>query len=517
MNLYKSRFLLLLLLATTALSACKKQWDDRTAIADQQLDKNLMQKIQENSNLSIFAGYLTKIGYDKVLSASKTYTVWAPDNQALQGIDAAIVADTAKLRLFVSNHISNQAYLTANANPSLRVRTFTGKRITFTPTTVEDATITMANQYVNNGVLHIINKTLAPKLNIYEYIQSLTTVGALHKAYLQRQDSTFVDSSKATVASVDPATGKNVLVPGTGIVTRNKYFTNVANLASEDSLYTYFVLTDDAYNAERNKVSRFFTTSSVDTTMNMLAAFNVLKDVAVKGVIPQANLGGTILSVKGIQVPVNPAAIVQSYNASNGVVYVVNSMNFKLEEKIPPIIIQGETPTGFLTTTNRANIQYRTKRDNNGVLYSDIQLSGANLPASYYARYRLSNLYTCQYTVAWRAINDFAYATATNLSQRLGFSQIGYFFVPATGTAYSAQVQFPYTTVTPQNFAEVTLIGATTNASFIPITTPTISATAGTLNVTKYASVNMYLQGSTGTALNTNVFTLDYVKLVPIY
>jgi hypothetical protein len=198
-------------------------------------------------------------------------------------------------------------------------------------------------------------------------------------------------------------------------------------------------------------------------------------------------------------------------------VYVMSSMNFKLEEKIPPIVVQGETPTAVLGNANRNNIQFRTKRDNNGVLYSDIQFSGANLPASYYARYKLSNLYTCQYKVTWRAINDFAYATATNLSQRLGFSQLGYIFVPATGTAYSAQVQFPYTTVTPQNYAEVQLASATTNASIIPIANPTINATAGTLNITKYASVNMYLQGPTTTALNTNVFTLDYVKLTPIY
>lgn len=517
MNQYKSRYLLILLLLTAGLSACKKQWDDRTAIADQQLDKNLMQKIQENSNLSTFAGYLTKIGYDKVLSASKTYTVWAPDNQALQGMDAATVADTAKLRVFVNNHIANQAYLTANVNPSLRIRTFTGKKITFTPTTVEEADITGPNQYVNNGVLHVINRTLAPKMNIYEYIRSLTTIGGLQKDYLQRQDSTFVDTSKATVASVDQATGKPILVPGTGVVTRNKYFTNVANLASEDSLYTYFVLTDDAYNAERNKVSRFFATSSVDTTMNMLAAYNVLKDVAVSGSIAQANLPGTLISVKGVQIPVNQGAIVQSYKASNGMVYVVNSMNFRVEDKIPTIVIQGENASGFLTTVNRANIQYRTKRDDKQVIYSDIQFSAANLPASYYARYRLSNLYTCQYKVVWRAVNDFAYATPTNLSQRLGFSQLGYFFIPATGTAYSAQVQFPYVAVTPLNYTEVTLTGATSNVSTPVIANPTINATAGTLNVTKYASVNMYLQGPNTTALNTNVFTLDYVKLIPIY
>ncbi|MFD1257301.1 fasciclin domain-containing protein [Mucilaginibacter terrae] len=510
MNLYKSRYLLVLLLITAALSACKKQWDDRTAITDQQLDKNLMQKIQENTNLSTFAGYLTRLGYDRLLSASKTYTVWAPDNQALQGIDPAVVADTAKLRLFVNNHIANQAYLTSNVQVSLRIRTLIGKKITFTPTLVEEATITSANQYVSNGVLHIINATLAPKLNISEYIRSLTTVGALHKAYILRQDTVLIDTAKATVASVDPVSGKPILVPGTGTVSQNKYFNRVANLASEDSLYTYFVLTDAAYNTERSKVSRFFTTvsGSADTTMNILAAYNVLKDVAVRGVILPANLPNFLISVKGVEVPVNRAAIVQSYRASNGMVYVMSSMDFKLANKITPIVIEAEKPSFFTNTSRRNNIQYRTKKDPSQNIYSDLLVSGSDLPSAYYAAYRLSGLYTCQYRVVWRAINDFGYATPTNISQRLGFSQVT---LAADGT-YTGLVSFPYTAVTPLNYSEQQLSGAP--VSVVP--GATINSTGGTLNVSKYSSVNMFLQGAASTALNTNIFTADYIKLYPI-
>jgi uncharacterized surface protein with fasciclin (FAS1) repeats len=520
---HKHRYLLLLLLVTTLLSACKKQWDDRTAITDQQLDKNLMQQIQENSNLSTFAGYLTKIGYDKVLSASKTYTVWAPDNQSLQAMDPAVVADTAKLRLFVANHIANQSYLTTAAQPLLRVRNLIGKNLNFTAGTVDEANITAANQYVNNGVLHVINKMLAPKMSIWEYVKSLTTVGALQRAYIQRQDTTFVDTSKATVSSINPVTGKPVLVPGTGIVNQNKYFNNVANLASEDSVYTYIVLTDAALNTEIDKVSRFFqtVTNSVDTTRNILSSYNVLKDVAIRGIVPADDPRTTLISVKGVAVPINKAAIVQTYQASNGIVYVMNSVNFRLEDKITPITIEGELPT-FFQSNRRSNVQYRIKKDPTQVTYKDILLSGADLPAQFFVAYKLSNLYTCQYRVVWRAINDIGYtrSATTNLlptvSQRICFGPITP-IVNGTTNTYPFVVNFPYTNTSsdalPVNYTDVALTGAT-GAS------PTISSTGGTLNVNKYGSVNMYLQNAniagTGANINLNAMTLDYVKLIPI-
>ncbi len=523
MNNYKRTYALVLLLVTIAFSACKKQWDERTEITDQQLNKTLIQQIQENSNLSTFSGFLTRLGYDKVLAASKTYTVWAPDNQALQALDPAVVADTARLRFFVANHIANLVYLTTAPQPTLRVRTLNGKNVSFTATTVDDASITGANQYVNNGVLHVINKPLTPRLNIWEYVKSLTNVGLSHKAYLQRQDSTFVDTSRATVASIDPVTGKPILVPNTGVVTRNRYFTTVANLASEDSVYTYFVLTDDAYNTERNKVRRFFTTvtNSEDTTMNILAGFNVLKDVAVRGLIKDADLLPVLTSVRGVRVPVNKAAIVQSYNASNGVVYVMSSMDFRLEDKITPIIIEGERPSFYSRTDRGGNTYVRTRLNpNDNTRFTDIMINGADLPVSFAAVYRLNNLYTCQYRVVWRAFNDLVFtATPNDFQQRLTFGHTaGALTVNAGTTTGTTVVNFPYTGVGYLNYNDVTLTGATQTAG-VPAGN-TITAANGTLSVTKYSSVFMYAQGSTtastGANVNRNSITLDYVKLIPI-
>ncbi|HVG16731.1 MAG TPA: fasciclin domain-containing protein, partial [Chitinophagaceae bacterium] len=120
------------------LAGCKK-WDDHNKVENQDLSKTLLEEISGRSNLSKFYEYLKKTGLDKELSSSKTYTVWAPVNDALQSLDPAIVADSAKLIQFIANHISYQTYFTRNAQPAVRVPVLNGKRVTFSNTKFDEA------------------------------------------------------------------------------------------------------------------------------------------------------------------------------------------------------------------------------------------------------------------------------------------------------------------------------------------------------------------------------------------
>ena len=75
---YRNKYLLMSLLAILMLSACKKKWDQRDKLTNQQLNVTLMQQIKANANLTTFARLLVKSGYDKELSSSKNFTVYAP-------------------------------------------------------------------------------------------------------------------------------------------------------------------------------------------------------------------------------------------------------------------------------------------------------------------------------------------------------------------------------------------------------------------------------------------------------
>jgi len=549
MTHYRNKYFLMLLFAALVFAGCKKQWDQRDAIVDQQLNVNLFQQIQANGNLSVFAGYLTKIGFDKVLAGSKTYTVFAPTNAALATMDPTIVADTAQLHLFVASHIANQAYLTTGiTTPFVRVRLLTGKNSTFTPTTIDDANITSANQYVSNGVLNVIDKALSYRLNISQYARSLTTSASLQAAYIARNDSSFVDTTKATVDHINPATGKPVLVPNTGVVALNKYFNKVAKLDSEDSLYTYIVLTDAALTAEENKVKSYFVTSSTDTTVNILSGFNVLKDVAIRGLITPASLAAgvnTFKSVNGVNVPINTASIVSTYIASNGIVYVMSACNFNVADKITPIIIQGEQASFYKQGTGSNQLRLRSDLTPNfPPQYRDL-LNNSGTVSGYFAAYKLTGMYTCQYKVVIRAINDTVFTKAPsvalvspataptgwtqggvapaavndnyvpyNYSESIKFGQITAAINTAGVYAITTAVNYPYKNVPPYFYGEISMGNAATGTV---VAGQTINMVNGNLNVLKYNSINMYLVGQTSASANLGTIIADYIKLIPIY
>src|SRR4029079_11811286 len=128
-------------------AGCKK-WEDHSKIENQDLNKNLLDAINQRSNLSKFYEYLVKTGLDKELSSSKTYTVWAPVNDALQSLDPAIIANADKLKAFIGNHISLQSYFTKDAQQAIRVPMLNGKRVSFSKNKFDEANITEADKYV---------------------------------------------------------------------------------------------------------------------------------------------------------------------------------------------------------------------------------------------------------------------------------------------------------------------------------------------------------------------------------
>ena len=70
-------------LALGALTTACSDWDDHY-VADATMQGNanatLWENIQADSQLSQFATLLKKVGFDKNLNASQTFTVWAPLN-----------------------------------------------------------------------------------------------------------------------------------------------------------------------------------------------------------------------------------------------------------------------------------------------------------------------------------------------------------------------------------------------------------------------------------------------------
>ena len=140
--------------------SCSKLTDEHNKIDSGDLKNSLFDKILITPDLSLFAKYLKETDYYRLLSASGNYTVFAPSNAALATLDPAIVADTAKLRKFLGNHIAYQLYRTTDVNTPTRIAMVNGKYLNMLQKKIDDANITSADNYAANGLLQITDKLL---------------------------------------------------------------------------------------------------------------------------------------------------------------------------------------------------------------------------------------------------------------------------------------------------------------------------------------------------------------------
>src|SRR5690606_5921626 len=140
----------------------------------------------KNTQLSKFVQLLEETGYDKEIVSSKTYTVWAPSNNAIDAVSDEILKDPAALKRFVGFHIANQSYFANKIHPDsvLRIVTLSGKALKFTRQQVEGVDLVEGDVLTSNGVFHVLSEPLVPKSNIWETYQDLSD-GTIQKSYLQ--------------------------------------------------------------------------------------------------------------------------------------------------------------------------------------------------------------------------------------------------------------------------------------------------------------------------------------------
>src|SRR5574344_1326005 len=87
-----------------------------TGSTDPSADNTLWENISGNANLSDFASVLKRVGYDKVLSASHTYTVWAPVNGSFNMDSLKNVTDAKVEKEFVKNLLADYSHKEGDLN-----------------------------------------------------------------------------------------------------------------------------------------------------------------------------------------------------------------------------------------------------------------------------------------------------------------------------------------------------------------------------------------------------------------
>lgn len=467
---------------TIALVSCSDPWSEREDNGDDNLNASLSEAISNTAQTTKFAELLAKAGYDKVLSDSKTYTVFAPTNEALALVDASLL-DTDEERIsFVQNHIALTAYSSVRELASEKIKMLGNKYLLFKgSTTIGDATIVTADKYAANGVFHIVDKALTPKQNIWQYVNSISSSSAM-SAYLL--SLTELNIYKAdSIAKLNPIPGRY------SDSLTNCYLRNVYNLNNEKNSYTLFLMENNGYTEETVKLKPYLIKNSADRTDTYSRYFTV-RDMAFPKAYMPNELPEVLTTRFGVEVPIDKTQIVgEPIVLSNGIIYIMKKMEVPLEKRLVTTKIEGESTVWYNPSDLRNKILYRDLKDPFGVFFNDIMVKNQGI-SNAWLNYSATDVYSTTYKAYWRAIND----VQTNVFQQRLI--VGSVIVNNILDPSLAIKDFGLVNVPVKLYDEVLL---------------------GEFTMTQAGNIDMIsLLSNAVTTNGNNTITLDYLKFVPV-
>lgn len=471
---------------TLAMISCSNPWDDHTNNGDENLTITLNEAISNTANVSQFAQLLVQSGYDKVLEASRTYTVFVPTNEAMAQVDESILNDPAQLNIFIRNHITLTAYSSIRTNQEDKIRMLGNKFLVFKGSAmIGDANIISPDHYAKNGIFHIINKALPAKSNIWQYIKSQAGASQISDYLLSLKDFNIYKSDSIGKALSETGAAQGLIYYSDSL--SNSYLKNVYNLNNENNSYTMFLMQNDGYNDEVLKLKPYLIKTSNDPNIDSTAVYSkyfTLRDMAFPKAYELDELPATLTSRFGVEIPIDKTQIVQQIRLSNGIVYIMKKVDVQLDKRLVNTRIEGENNISFFPTDLRSKIVYREKKDDITGLFQDIRVVSPGV-SLFRLNYEAKDLFSTTYKVYWKALNE----RTVDVSQQL---RIGGSNVFVNGNMQGVIKLFDYKTVPANSYNELE-IGEFTLEEARDI--DLISLIAGTTT--------------------TSELTLDYLKFVP--
>ena len=259
-----------LALAVLTFAACSDTWNDHFESKGKDMkDYTLWEGISQNSNLSNFAKVIQGCGFDKSLSSSQVFTVFAPTNehfsaQEAEELIAAFNAEKGKVNInenitvkeFIHNHIAMYNYsIYETTNDSLLM--MNGKKIKLTTSTFGNSTILTKNELYSNGVLFTIDGKADFAPNIFEYLHKDADLDSVtnffYSDHFYRHE--FIPGRSIPGGIVD---GKTVYLDSV-FVQRNDLFDFLnAELNEEDSTYWMVAPTNTAWKELLDEYQPYF-------------------------------------------------------------------------------------------------------------------------------------------------------------------------------------------------------------------------------------------------------------------
>lgn len=381
----------LALVAMFASYGCTDKWNDHyDANPSAITDKTLWDVISSNTSLTQFTEILKLTGYDKILSASRVYTVWAPANGTFNAdsIKALIAAGTTQkenvILEFVENHIADYSY-SATGIMDKKVEMLNKKIIEFTSANAtefgfQNVTLSTRNIPASNGLLHILAHSTAYSTNLWEYLAKSSDLDSI-KSFLYSYDVIKFDEN----ASVQGPIVNGAITYLDSVVTNtNTWFSRIGRLNDEDSSYVFFAPTNEVWAEVLAKTKSYYQyapskTASVqhvrDSLSNYYSKYAIIKNLVFSKTVNNFSADSIIstthtkFGLKGNSAP--KQALYNNctgpYTLSNGDLYIAHSFNYRsIINWHDTIKVEAENATGrtFASCTlDSRRVTTSTKQD----------------------------------------------------------------------------------------------------------------------------------------------------------
>jgi hypothetical protein len=381
--------------------ACSDQWDKHYKTEPGKVtDLRLYDFIASQSNLSTFASVLQATGYDSLLNASQFYTVWAPTNDGLAGID---LNDKTLLLNIVKNHVTRLSVSTSGIEQK-QVYMLNSKYVPFTKEAegyaFGSAPVLVANNYTSNGTVHVINGYVPTIKNIWEYIMDTPGLDSM-KTYLLENDSLVFDANASIEIGMN---SDNQPVYDSVFVRSNEVLNQIGLLDVEDSTYTAILPTNAAWIEAYDRIKSFYLFPTVEGGLGRQREQTksvLVKDLVFNGRIEEPSAYDSLVSTT-YNVLYNPAYLfegAQKQSLSNGLAYTTDQHRYiDTASWYKEIRVEAEYSLG--RTSFNSNTYTRTAYGSGlGVSQNRYALVEATATSQVYVSFTIPNTLSTKYNI----------------------------------------------------------------------------------------------------------------------
>lgn len=323
-------------LLIVALSSCSDTWDAHYgSTSGTKSNLNLYEYIKSQPDLSLFGQMIDIAGYDTILDKSQTYTVWAPVNSSLSGVN---LTDVDNVTNIVKNHITRFSYPTSDIDAKtifmLDKKFLSFKRtdsgFTFGGQSLE---LDKSNVAAKNGILHCIDGYVPYLNNLWEYIGNTPGLDSL-RSYLYSQSKYAFDAK----ASVEIGTNDHGQAVYDSVITfTNPVLDKIGALHIEDSTYTTILPNNAAWTKAYNQIKSNYVTLAKDggaAAQRLQTQWAIVRNLVFRQQVADTTGLTSLISTTGSAFQ-NPGYLFKGAakaSLSNGIAYTTDSIRFKASE-----------------------------------------------------------------------------------------------------------------------------------------------------------------------------------------